>query len=484
MKMEKIKIIDQSRLDYMGARKAHWDRVASSLDQWRGLGGYYHRRLSYLVRDIIPPGQKVIEIGSGDGALLNSVKPAFGIGIDLSGKMCQHAGENFNQIHLIQADAHFLPVREKFDFIILSDLLNDLWDAQEVIKQIKPLCHQRTRIIINTYSKLWEIPLLIGQNLRLAKPNLLQNWFSIQDIEQILNLEDFEVVNHSQEIIFPFKIPGVSQFLNRFLGKFWPFRHLAITNLFVVKPDFRDGPPPSDVSVSVIIPARNEAGNIENLFQRTPELGTGTEIIFIEGHSLDNTYEKIQEAMASYPNRNVQLYQQTGKGKGDAVRLGFEKASGEILMILDSDISVPPEDLELFYDALISNKGEFINGVRLIYPMEDEAMRFLNLLGNKFFSMAFSWLLNQPIKDTLCGTKALYKSDYQRIAENRSYFGDFDPFGDFDLLFGAAKLNLKIVDIPIRYRSRIYGSTNIHRFRHGLLLLRMVFIAAAKLKFI
>ena len=484
MKTETNQIPDQSRANYMRSRQAHWDRVASKLDNWRGWGGYYHRRLSALLKDIIPAGQKILELGSGTGDLLSSLEPEFGLGIDFSRGMCQHAKQGSPHITYIQSDVHYLPIKGKFDFIILSDLLNDLWDAQQVIKQVKPLCHPRTRIIINAYSKLWEIPLAIGQKIGLAKPNLLQNWFSIQDIEQLLNLEDFEIVKHSQEIIFPLYIPLITPLLNRFIGKIWPFRHLAITNLFIVKPDFRGEGTTEDVTVSVIIPARNEAGNIESLFQRTPELGKGTEIIFIEGHSLDNTFETIQEVMSKYPDRNVQLYQQTGKGKGDAVRLGFEKANGEILMILDSDISVPPEDLQLFYDALIRNKGEFINGVRLVYPMEDEAMRFLNLLGNKFFSMTFSWLLDQPIKDTLCGTKVLYKSDYLRIAENRSYFGDFDPFGDFDLLFGAAKLNLKIVDIPIRYRSRIYGSTNIHRFRHGLLLLRMVFIAAAKLKFI
>jgi glycosyltransferase involved in cell wall biosynthesis len=188
--------------------------------------------------------------------------------------------------------------------------------------------------------------------------------------------------------------------------------------------------------------------------------------------------------MSQNPDRDIKLFQQTGHGKGDAVRLGFEKATGEILMILDADLTVPPEDLHLFYDALITGKGDFINGVRLVYPMEDQAMRFLNLLGNKFFSMAFTWLLGQPIKDTLCGTKVLYKSDYERIAANRSYFGDFDPFGDFDLLFGATKLSLKIVEMPIRYRSRTYGETNINRFQHGLLLLRMVLFAARRIKFI
>ena len=116
--------------------------------------------------------------------------------------------------------------------------------------------------------------------------------------------------------------------------------------------------------------------------------------------------------------------------------------------------------------------------------MEKEAMRFLNLCANKFFSITFSWLLGQSVKDTLCGTKVLWKKDYERIAANRSFFGDFDPFGDFDLLFGAAKANLHIMDIPIRYRDRTYGSTNINRWSHGLLLLRMFIFAARKLKFV
>jgi len=470
--------------EYRDIRQTHWDDVAASMEQRRGLGGYYHKRLSNLIKFIIPAGQKVLEIGSGDGDLLSSIEPSLGLGIDLSPKMCSAAKSNHPGLLFIQADAHYLPINGKFDFIILSDLLNDIWDAQQVLKQVSRLCHKRTRIIINSYSKLWELPLLIGQILRLAKPNLLQNWFSNHDINQILNLEDFEIIHHSREIVFPFYIPLLTPIINRYLGKTWPLKHLALTNLFVAKPILKNEVELLKPSVSVIIPARNEAGNIEALFQRTPELGSGTEIVFVEGHSLDNTYETIVEVMERYPDRNAKLFRQSGKGKGDAVRLGFDEATGDILMILDSDISVPPEDLSLFYDALVENKGEFINGVRLVYPMEDQAMRFLNLLGNKFFSMTFSWLMDQPIKDTLCGTKVLYKKDYQRIADNRSYFGDFDPFGDFDLLFGATKLNLKIIDIPIRYRNRIYGSTNIHRFRHGLLLLRMVLIAANKLKFV
>jgi glycosyltransferase involved in cell wall biosynthesis len=224
-------------------------------------------------------------------------------------------------------------------------------------------------------------------------------------------------------------------------------------------------------------------GNIKNIFKRVPKMGKQTEIIFVEGHSRDDTYLEIQRQIQLHPDVDAKLFKQTGKGKGDAVRLGFEHAQGDILMILDADLTVPPHYLPRFYQALETRKGEFINGVRLVYPMEKQAMRLANFLGNKFFSLAFTWLLGQPVKDTLCGTKALFGEDYRRIVKNRNYFGNFDPFGDYDLLFGAAKLHLKIVDLPIRYQERSYGVTNIQRWKHGLLLLRMVIFAALRLKF-
>ena len=398
--------------------------------------------------------------------------------------MCVRASSLNPELYVIVADAHFIPLEEKFDYIIISDLLNDLWDVQYLFEQVKKICQKNTRIIINVYSRLWEIPLAIGQALKVAKPNLPQNWLSPLDIERLLKLENFEVIKKSQEIVFPIYLPVITPLLNRFFGKFWPFRHFSLTNVIVARSSENYSSSDSLPTVSVIIPARNEAGNIESLFTRTPELGSGTELIFVEGHSRDNTYEMINKLLDQYPGRNAKLFRQPGKGKGDAVRFGFKEASGDILMILDSDLSVPPEDLTLFYNALIENKGDFINGVRLIYPMEDQAMRFLNLIGNQFFSKTFSWLLSQPIKDTLCGTKVLFNENYLQISRNRSYFGDFDPFGDFDLLFGAAKLNLKIIDLPIRYKQRVYGQTNIQRFRHGLLFLKMTVVAAVKLKFI
>lgn len=237
-------------------------------------------------------------------------------------------------------------------------------------------------------------------------------------------------------------------------------------------------------SVSVIVPARNEVGNIRPLFERLPRMGSRTELVLVEGGSTDGTPEEIERCRAAFPDLPCLHLKQAGKGKGDAMRLGFARATGDILMILDSDLTVTPEDLPRFYEVLAEGRGRFVNGVRLVYPMEGEAMRFLNFLANKFFSLAFSWLLSQPIKDTLCGTKALWRWDERAIAAGRAYFGDFDPFGDFDLLFGAAKRNLKIVEIPIRYRDRSYGTTKIDRWTHGWLLLQMVVFAARRLKFV
>jgi glycosyltransferase involved in cell wall biosynthesis len=335
---------------------------------------------------------------------------------------------------------------------------------------------------LNFYSRLWEAPLGAARALGLAKPLLEQNWLTVEDIENLLHLANFEVTRRWDEMLVPLDAPGLAEVANRYLAHLWPFDVAALTHLVVARP--QPHPDSAQPLVSVIVPARNEAGNIASIFERTPEMGRGTELVFVEGHSTDDTYAAIEREMARHPERQCQLLRQTGKGKGDAVRLGFEHAHGEVLMILDADLTVAPEDLPRFLDALQSGKGDFINGVRLVYPMEKQAMRLFNLIGNKLFSLAFSWLLGQSIKDTLCGTKVLRAADYQRLAAQRAYFGDFDPFGDFDLLFGAARLNLKIVDLPIRYRERTYGTTNIQRWRHGWLLLRMVVFAARRIKFI
>ena len=340
-----------------------------------------------------------------------------------------------------------------------------------------------TRLVLNVYSRVWEVPLRLAAACGMARPKLQQNWLTREDISNLLGLSGFEMISHCEEILFPAPIPGLRELANRYVVKLWPFRYLALTNVIVARPAPRAADP-APPTVSVVVPVRNEEGNIERIVREVPEMGGGTEIVFVEGHSADNTYATIEAAMRASSARKIALHRQTGTGKGDAVRAGFEKASGDILMVLDGDLTVDPGTLPRFFEAIRSGHGEFINGVRLVYPMEKEAMRPLNFLGNKFFSLAFSWLLGQPIKDTLCGTKVLRREDYAKIVANRRYFGDFDPFGDFDLLFGAAKLNLKIVELPVRYAARRYGTTNIRRWKHGWMLLKMVVFAARRIKFV
>jgi len=411
-------------------------------------------------------------------------RPEKGVGIDLSGGMIELAKELHPNFDFIQMDAVDFKLKEKFDSVVMSDTINDLWDVQSALENISKVLKNDGRLIINFYNRFWELPLKIAEKLRLAKPNLVQNWLTVEDAENLLDLAGFEVIKSWEEVLIPFSIPIITPFLNKFLVRFWPFKHFAMTNFMVARLKPMIGNKLINPSVSIIVPTRNEAGNIESVFRRIPIIFKDYELIFVEGHSTDDTLEEISKQIKRHPKVRSSIYIQEGKGKGDAVRLGFSKASGDILMILDADLTMPPENLPRFYDALVNGIGDFINGVRLVYPMEKDAMRFFNFIGNKFFSMVFTFLLGQPIKDSLCGTKILWKSDYEEIAANRDYFGDFDPFGDFDLLFGAAKLNLKIVDMPIRYSERVYGETNIQRWKHGWLLLKMVAFAAKRLKFI
>ena len=477
--------VDSAALHYRDTRIAHWDSIARGYDETTSASRGYHARLQRVFQFLVPPGLRILEIGCGRGGLLASLQPSAGVGIDFSPAMIEEARRRHPDLRFIEADAHELPVEGPFDIIILSDLVNELWDVQRVLSCLRGVCLPRTRIIINSHSRLWEWPLSLARRLGLAKPLLRQNWLTVEDIRNLLDLAGFETIRDFSEVVCPLRIPIVAPLFNRYAAKVWPFRHLALTNFVIARPKPLAHPAaPANPTVSVIIPARNESGNIRSILERVPAMGPRTDLIFVEGNSTDDTWAVLERELTGFSRLPCALIKQKGKGKATAVRQGFDAARGDILMILDADLTVPPEDLPRFYEAMRTGTGEFINGVRLVYPMEEKAMRFLNLAGNKFFSAAFSWLLGQRIKDTLCGTKVLWREDERRIAANRAYFGDFDPFGDFDLLFGAAKLNLKIVDMPIRYRERVYGDTNIHHWRHGALLLRMVAFAARRLKFI
>lgn len=462
----------------------HWEAVAHQPKPGISWSSAYHQRIQRIYQNIIPPGSTILELGCGEGDLLAALQPAIGIGVDFSGEMIRKAAGKHPSLTFLQGDVHKVgSIDRKFDYIILSDLVNELWDVQEVLSGLHRLSSAKTRIIINSYSRVWELPLWITNKLSLANPVINQNWLTNIDLMNLLQLSGFEPIHSWQEILLPLNIPLLAPFLNRFLVRLWPFNHFALTNFLMARKQPEETDPQESSSISIIVPARNEAGNIHNIFDTLPDFGTNVELVFVEGGSSDETFNVIEDQIRNHPEMECQLFKQTGTGKRDAVREGFAEARGEILMILDADLTVPFSYLPRFYKAIRGGRGDFINGVRLVYPLEKDSMRYANILGNKFFSLIFSWILGQPIKDTLCGTKVLRKTDYLRIARNRETFGDFDPFGDFDLLLGAGKLNLKIVDIPVRYQPRSYGSTNISRWKHGMYLLKMAGFGMWKMKF-
>jgi ubiquinone/menaquinone biosynthesis C-methylase UbiE len=470
--------------DYLRSWEAFFDHYASQIDHWHCRNAGYHTAIASLARFYTLSGARVIEVGSGNGDLLAALTPSDGLGIDISAEMVRLAARKYPHLKFQHMSGERLDLpAQKFDFIVLSDLVGYLYDIRLVFERLRTVCHSRTRLVINWYSRLWQPILELAEKARLKYPQPLVNWTTVEDISNLLHLTAYEVVHHRRHILLPKQVPFLSALANRYLAHLPGFRWLCLTNWIVARPldlEHLD----STSGVSVICPCRNEAGNIRHLVQKLPQMGSHTELIFVEGHSRDDTLDQCRSVAALMPDKDIKVFTQKGRGKGDAVRLGFSKASGDILMILDADLSVAPEDLPQFYDAIVSGKGEFINGSRLVYAKDPQAMRFLNLLGNKFFALLLTRILGQPVKDTLCGTKVLYRSDYDRIARGRAYFGDFDPFGDFDLLFGAAKQNLKIVEVPIRYRQRTYGTTNISRFTHGWLLVQMCVQAARKLLFI
>lgn len=457
------------------------DIIAEDRDKWIRKNKYYYENLIEFLKFNIPENSSIIEIGCGTGNILKNLNPSKAVGIDVSPEMVRIAKINNPLYDFYVMDGEDISINEKFDFIIISDTIGYFKDVQKVFEGMHKLCKPETRIVITYINFLWLPVLNLAEFLRLKMPQHRNNWLDIKDIINLLQLSNYDVIKSGRKFIMPFYIPLISSFFNKYISNI-PLINKLCLNGFIIARSLTQKEELN--KVSVVIPARNEKGNIETILKRIPEMGVQTEVIFVEGNSTDNTLDEIIKVCKEYSGSfKVGYAVQDGKGKADAVRKGFEMAEGDIYMILDADMTVPPEDLGKFYSVISSGKGEFLNGSRLVYPLEEDAMRTLNILGNKFFSLMFTWILNQRIKDTLCGTKVISAKNYSKLITAKKYFGDFDPFGDFDLIFGAAKLNLKFAEIPIRYKARVYGETNISRFRHGWMLLKMTFFAMRKIKF-
>ncbi|MEW6006687.1 MAG: glycosyltransferase [bacterium] len=462
-------------------RIKYFDKIAPERDKWKRKNKYYYQEIERLLKFIIPPNSSILEIGCSTGDFIGHIKPKRGLGIDFSPDMIKIAKEKYPEYEFLVDDAEDLHINEKFDYVIMSDLIGHLDDVWQAFRELQKVTKDETRVIITYYNYLWEPILKIGEILGFKMKEHHQNWLCLEDIENLLILNGYEVIKKGHRLLFPKYIPFISFIFNKCFTYLPLIKNLCLIEYLVAR-ERNVRVKQKDYICSIIIPTKNEAGNIEDAIKRTPKMGKETELIFVDGHSRDGTIEKIEEMIRLYPEKNIKLIFQDRVGKKDAVMKGLDSAEGDILFILDSDLTVPPKDLSKFYLAISEGKGEFINGSRLVYPLEKDSMRFLNKIANRAFGLMFSFILEQRIADTLCGTKVFLKRDYERIKENQKFFGDFDPFGDYELLFGAAKLNLKMIEVPVRYKPRTYGKIKIQRFRHGLLLLKMALIAFKKFK--
>jgi SAM-dependent methyltransferase len=464
-------------------RRLH-DGFAPERARWLERASFFHKEDLLYLKFLIPEGARVLELGCGNGHLLAALKPSFGVGVDFSAAMISEARQAYPRLSFLVGDIEdgdlIKSLPGPFDVILVADTLGELDDCQHLFDSLHDLCTRDTRVVVVYFSHLWYPILKLSEMFGLRMPQPAQNVLSPADIRVLAALADFETVKTEIRMLMPVWLLGLGRLINRFVAPFPLIRSGCLRHYSVCRSLRRtDG---GMKSATVVVPARNERGNIAAVVQRTPRFIDDLEIIFVEGHSEDGTWEEIESVIADHRHVDIKAMRQPGQGKADAVFAGLDAARGDVLMILDADLTVLPEQLPKFWQAMNSGKGEFVNGSRLVYPIENEAMRFLNLVANKSFAIIFTWLLSQRVTDTLCGTKALRRADYRRLKAQWGCFGDFDPFGDFDLIFGASKLGLKIIEIPVRYTSRTYGETQISRFRHGLLLLRMVLIAFLRIK--
>ena len=453
----------------------HFDEIASNYDYWKEKNSYYYDTIKTFVSRIIPPESSVLEVGCGTGEILDIVQPVRGVGIDISAKMVELAKQKFPQHTFIHSPIEDLQIDEKFDFIILVDVADHVYDIMDVFGVLYRFCKPTTRIILTTINPWWDPILMFMEKIGAKMPEGPHNFVEKGNLAKILELMDFSVSYSGYMLLFPKKIPFLSFLVNALGTRTWGLKKLSSMQYMLIQPSVKNE---TDLGMgcSVVIPCHNEQDNIEDAVRRIPKMGRETEIIVVNDGSTDHTAQKVKELQGEIKNLKLIDYS-PNRGKGYAVKKGFEDASQEILMILDADISTLPEELPRFFHPLNKGMCQFVNGTRMVYPMENQSMRILNLFGNKIFGFIMSFITQQNLTDTLCGTKALYKSDFKRIQWG------LDKWGDFDLLFSAAKRGSRIMEVPVHYMSRKSGESKMKSFRHGLHLLRACFLGFKELVF-
>jgi hypothetical protein len=462
------------------ARRCHQESVAAERSKWIRGNRYFYGSVELLLQFIVEPGKRVLAMRCDTGDYLACTKPSAGLGVDISDAMVACAQAEHPPLRFLRCAPEELDLPELFDYI-LFDHIFDTVDILRAFERVRAHCTPDTRVVIINYNHLWQPVLELATRLGLRSRFVEPNWVSENDVRGFLRLAGFRPVRNHRLLLFPKYVPLLSAFLNRFVARLPGMRRLCLMQVMVARPLVAPREEP-DVSVSVIIPCRNEAGNIRPAAERIPAMGSHTEILFCDDKSTDGTAEEVREMQRRRPDKDIRLVDGPGICKAENVWNGFRAARGDVLMILDADLAVMPEELPFFFRALVAGHGEFINGSRLVYPMQELAMKFANILGNKFFSLVFSFLLDQRIKDTLCGTKVLWRKDWLRLEPYLGNWGMQDLWGDYELLFGASKLHLDIVEVPVHYQERIHGVTKMTRVvSNGWRMLRICWHAWLRL---
>ncbi len=454
------------------ARREHQEALVAHRDRWISANRYFYDQLKRALQFVIAPGKRVLEVRCETGHLLASVLPSYGVGVEISDGMVEFARGQHPHLHFVKSDPEDLDLNETFDYIVFNHIF-DTVDILRAMERIRQHCTPETRLIVVNYNHLWEPVLTVASKMGLRSQFVEPNWVSENDIRGFLKLSGFRPVRKHRLILFPKWIPGFSNLLNGLIARLPGLRALCLMQVMVARP-FAEPIREDDVTVSVIVPCRNEAGNVAQAVERIPMMGENTEILFCDDKSTDGTADEVRRMARLYPEKEIRLVDGPGICKAENVFTGFRAARGDVLMILDADLTVMPEELPMFMRALVTSQGDFVNGSRLVYPLPHLAMKSMNIIGNKFFGLVFSFLLDQRIKDTLCGTKVLWRKDWIEMERNVGSWGIKDLWGDYELLFGASKLHLNIVEVPVHYQERVYGVTKMKKvFSNGVRMLRM-----------
>ena len=445
----------------------HFDLLAKDYDGWKKKNTYYYNGIKSFLKKSVRPGAKVLEIGTATGEILAAAEPSLGVGIDISPEMIKVAKQKYPQHNFFAAAIEEFSYAEKFDYIIMADLIDHVYDIIGLLENAHRFCHAQTKIIITAINPWWEPLLSFMEKIGAKMPEGPHNFLEHRNLSKFIETIDFAINQTGYLLLFPKYLPLFSWFANSVGVRIWGINKFSFVHYMILRP-LPKNETDLGFGCSVVIPCYNEEGNIEEAVRRTPKMGKYTEIIVVNDGSTDKTADKVRVLQAEFSNLCLIDYS-PNRGKGYAVKEGFNAATQEVMMILDADMSVMPEELPYFFNILNKGLCDFVNGTRLVYPMQDQAMKFLNLLGNKGFSLIMTFIAGQHLTDTLCGTKAMYKKDYRYIKLG------VDKWGDFDLLFGAAKLGHKIMEIPVHYTRRRSGESKMHAFRHGLHLLKACF---------